>query len=165
MKRILYFIILLGLAVNNTAFAQDDNESILATDLEIDGFENFWIQSHLSVDKTCQSNNFKQAKPKGGVSAFLAHVHHFTSKLFSMLVSKYPDHMLAKVGSTAIIDIQFLIDEEGNTHLLSIRNGAPYGFDFEITKIMFSTYRKWLPAQINGMKHKSVQHLIIEVTI
>lgn len=166
MKRLI-FMLLVFMAAVAPIVAQDDNESILTSDIEVDGFDNFWVQSRLSwsQDPNAGVIGFRQARPRGGTAAFLAHVHTYTSKLFSALARKYPEEMLARVGSTSLITIEFDVTEQGDVNIVSITNGTLNGFDADISRGIFDTYRQWSPASLNSNKIRSTQTLSIEVSM
>lgn len=145
--------------------AQDDSESILVSDLEVDGFENFWVQSQLVFDPNIAIIDFRQARPAGGNTAFLTHVHHFSSKLFNALAVKYPDEMIEMVGSTSTVKIEFVVKTDGKVDVMSIENGARFGFSPQITQKLFDSYRKWRPAKKNGETIESKVILEVEFSL
>lgn len=161
------FFIIASLLISCVAMAQDDNESILTTDIEIEGFENFWVQSRLSpnIDPNVHDADFRPARPIGGNVAFLSHVHTYTSKLFSALTAKYTEDMLARVGSSETIVIEFAIADDGAISIVLITNGTLNGFNADISRGIFDTYKKWKPATLSDVKVDSRQTLSIEISM
>ena len=58
--------------------AQDDAESIVSGDIEIEGLENFWVESRLMSNIDFLALD-KVARPSGGNVAFLTHVQKYMS--------------------------------------------------------------------------------------
>ena len=70
--------------------AQDDAESVVSGDIEVEGLDNFWVESRL-VANIDGLELQKVARPAGGNVAFLTHVQKYMSKVFNILFDKYPD--------------------------------------------------------------------------
>ena len=70
--------------------AQDDAESMVSGDLEVEGLDNFWVESRLIINIDSLELQ-KVARPVGGNVAFLTHVQKYMSKVFNILFDKYPD--------------------------------------------------------------------------
>ena len=183
--------------------AQDDAESIVSGDIEVEGLDNFWVESRLitGIDKITPSaslvplkqgdnmegaqiynekqgdnietqnsqlstlNSFKSARPAGGNVAFLTHVQKYMSKVFNVLLEKYPEEMLGRIGTRTEVEIDFKVTSEGSVVLLSITNGAVFGMDVVVVEKMFKTYKKWYPAKVDGVMVDSELKLIIDVSI
>ncbi len=144
--------------------AQDDAESIVSGDIEVEGLENFWVESRLvtNIDALVLD---KVARPAGGNVAFLVHVQKYMSKVFNILFEKYPDEMLAMMGTRAEVHIEFVVTENGEIRLDSITNGAVFGIDVVVAERLFKTYKKWTPARVNNRAVDSRLELIIDVSI
>ena len=75
MKKI--FFLLLLVFIPFFAFAQDDAESIVFSDLEVEGFENLWVKSTLSTTNTDVVYDVV-ARPKGGKTRFIYSVQKYS---------------------------------------------------------------------------------------
>ena len=162
-------IILLTLCIVHCALcidlrAQDDAESIVSGDIEIEGLDNFWVESRL-ITNIDGLELQKVARPVGGNVAFLTHVQKYMSKVFNILLEKYPDEMLSMIGTRAEVYIEFTITETGEVRLDSITNGAVFGIDVVVADKLFKTYKKWTPAKMNNEWVESHLELIIDVSI
>lgn len=148
-------------------YAQDDTESVLSADIEIDGFESFWVKSELISDNFSESgSDCRAARPFGGTVMFLSHVHEYTTGLFTVLTEKYPEEMLSLIGTSTSIFIEFIVDKDGTTSLKSVTNGAMFGFDAKIAQKLLSSYKKkWRPAVCNGEKISCTVTLRIDVSV
>ena len=144
--------------------AQDDAESIVSGDIEVEGLENFWVESRLITDIDVV-DGFKPARPAGGNVAFLTHVQKYMSKVFNILFEKYPTEMLSLIGTRAEVHIEFTVTETGEIRLDSITNGAVFGIDVVVADKLFKTYKKWTPAKMNNEWVESHLELIIDVSI
>jgi hypothetical protein len=144
--------------------AQDDAESVVSGDIEVEGLDNFWVESRL-VTNIDGLELQKVARPAGGNVAFLTHVQKYMSKVFNILFDKYPDEMLAMMGTRAEVHIEFVVTETGDLRLESITNGAIFGIDVVVVERMFKTYKKWTSARMNGDAVETHLELIIDVSI
>lgn len=144
--------------------AQDDAESIVSGDIEVEGLDNFWVESRLITDIDAVEG-FRDARPKGGNIAFLTHVQKYMSKVFNVLLEKYPEEMLGRIGTRAEVVIDFVVTKDGNVELVSITNGAVFGMDVVVVEKMVKTYKKWYPAKVDGVMVDSELKLIIDVSI
>lgn len=144
--------------------AQDDAESIVSGDIEVEGLDNFWVESRLITDIDAVEG-FRDARPKGGNIAFLTHVQKYMSKVFNVLLEKYPEEMLGLIGIRTEIRIEFVVTKENEIELQSITNGALFGFDVVVVEKMFKTYKKWYAARVNGLEVDSFVELVIDVSI
>jgi hypothetical protein len=144
--------------------AQDDAESIVSGDIEVEGLENFWVESRLITDIDVV-DGFKPARPAGGNIAFLTHVQKYMSKVFNILFEKYPEEMLGRVGMHTEVHIEFTVTKDAEIQLDSISNGAIFGIDVVVAEKLFKTYRKWTPAKVNGEAVDSHIELVIDVSI
>ena len=144
--------------------AQDDAESIVSGDIEVEGLDNFWVESRLITDIDAVEG-FRDARPKGGNVAFLLHVQKYMSKVFNVLFEKYPEEMLGLIGTRTEIRIEFVVTKENEIELQSITNGALFGFDVVVVEKMFKTYKKWYAARVNGVEVDSFVELVIDVSI
>jgi len=144
--------------------AQDDAESIVSGDIEVEGLENFWVESRLMTNIDFRALD-KEARPAGGNVAFLTHVQKYMSKVFNILFEKYPTEMLSMIGTRAEVHIEFMVTETGEIRLDSITNGAVFGIDVVVADKLFKTYKKWTPAKINNEWVDSHLELIIDVSI
>ena len=144
--------------------AQDDIESIVSGDIEVEGLENFWVESRL-VPNIDTLELQKVARPAGGNVAFLTHVQKYMSKVFNILFEKYPTEMLSMIGTRAEVHIEFAVTETGEVRLDSITNGAVFGIDVVVAERLFKTYKKWTPARLNDDAVESRLELIIDVSI
>ncbi len=144
--------------------AQDDAESVVSGDIEVEGLDNFWVESRL-VTNIDGLELQKVARPAGGNVAFLTHVQKYMSKVFNILFDKYPDEMLAMMGTRAEVHIEFVVTEDGEIRLDSITNGALFGIDVVVAERLFKTYKKWTPARMKGEVVESRLELIIDVSI
>ena len=184
----LYLLILCGVhcALCIDLRAQDDAESIVSGDIEVEGLDNFWVESRLetltpsaSLVPLRQGDNsggakgqdgnigasLNPARPAGGNIAFLTHVQKYMSKVFNVLLEKYPEEMLGRIGTRTEVEIDFKVTSEGSVVLLSITNGAVFGMDVVVVEKMFKTYKKWYPAKVDGVMVDSELKLIIDVSI
>ena len=164
-----YFRFLLILCVVHCALcidlrAQDDAESIVSGDIEVEGLDNFWVESRLITDIDAVEG-FRDARPKGGNIAFLTHVQKYMSKVFNVLLEKYPEEMLGLIGIRTEIRIEFVVTKDNEIELQSITNGALFGFDVVVVEKMFKTYKKWYAARVNGVEVDSFVELVIDVSI
>lgn len=162
-------IILLTLCILHCALcidlrAQDDAESIVSGDIEVEGLENFWVESRLVTNVDALALD-KVARPAGGNVAFLGHVQKYISKVFNILFEKYPDEMLAMMGTRAEVHIEFTVTEKGEIRLDSITNGAVFGIDVVVAERLFKSYKKWTPARVGIGTIDSKLELIIDVSI
>ena len=144
--------------------AQDDAESIVSGDIEVEGLENFWVESRLMTNIDFRALD-KVARPAGGTVAFLTHVQKYMSKVFNILFEKYPTEMLSLIGTRAEVHIEFTVTETGEIRLDSITNGAVFGIDVVVADKLFKTYKKWTPAKMNNEWVESHLELIIDVSI
>jgi hypothetical protein len=144
--------------------AQDDIESIVSGDIEVEGLENFWVESRLVLNIDTLELQ-KVARPAGGNVAFLTHVQKYMSKVFNILFEKYPTEMLSMIGTRAEVHIEFAVTETGEVRLDSITNGAVFGIDVVVAERLFKTYKKWTPARLNDDAVESRLELIIDVSI
>ena len=144
--------------------AQDDAESIVSGDIEVEGLENFWVESRLMTNIDFRALD-KDARPAGGNVAFLTHVQKYMSKVFNILFEKYPTEMLSMIGTRAEVHIEFTVTETGEIRLDSITNGAVFGIDVVVADKLFKTYKKWTPAKMNNEWVESHLELIIDVSI
>ncbi len=144
--------------------AQDDAESIVSGDIEVEGLDNFWVESRLITDIDAVEG-FRDARPKGGNIAFLTHVQKYMSKVFNVLFEKYTEEMLGLIGTRTEIRIEFVVTKENEIELQSITNGALFGFDVVVVEKMFKTYKKWYAARVNGVEVDSFVELVIDVSI
>ena len=162
-------IILLVLCIVHCALcidvkAQDDAESIVSGDIEVEGLDNFWVESRLVTNLDAIALD-KVARPAGGNVAFLGHVQKYMSKVFNILFEKYPIEMLGLMGTRAEVHIEFTVTETGEIRLDSITNGAVFGIDVVVADKLFKTYKKWTPAKMNNEWVESHLELIIDVSI
>ena len=144
--------------------AQDDAESIVSGDIEVEGLENFWVESRLITDIDVV-DGFKPVRPAGGNVAFLTHVQKYMSKVFNILFEKYPEEMLGRVGMHTEVHIEFTVTKDAEIQLDSISNGAIFGIDVVVAEKLLKTYRKWTPAKVNGEAVDSHIELVIDVSI
>lgn len=145
--------------------AQDDAESIVSGDVEVEGLDNFWVESRLITDIDGLELQ-KVARPVGGNVAFLTHVQKYMSKVFNILFEKYPSEMLSMIGTRAEMHIEFTVTETGEIRLDSITNGAVFGIDVVVADKLFKSYkRRWMPAKVNGEAVDSRVELVIDVSI
>ncbi len=145
--------------------AQDDAESMVSGDIEIEGMDNFWVESRLITNFGALAFD-KVAHPSGGNVAFLVHVQKYMSKVFNILFEKYPDEMLALMGTCAKVHIEFTVTKSAEIQLDSITNGAIFGIDVVVAEKLFKSYKKrWIPAKINGEVVDSKVELVIDVSI
>ena len=145
--------------------AQDDAESIVSGDVEVEGLDNFWVESRLITDIDGLELQ-KVARPVGGNVAFLTHVQKYMSKVFNILFEKYPSEMLSMIGTRAEMHIEFTVTETGEIRLDSITNGAIFGIDVVVAEKLFKSYkRRWMPAKVNGEAVDSRVELVIDVSI
>ena len=145
--------------------AQDDAESIVSGDVEVEGLDNFWVESRLITDIDGLELQ-KVARPVGGNVAFLTHVQKYMSKVFNILFEKYPSEMLSMIGTRAEMHIEFTVTETGEIRLDSITNGAVFGIDVVVADKLFKSYkRRWMPAKVNGEMVDSRVELVIDVSI
>ena len=165
MKKIILLILcLLHCALCFNLKAQDDAESIVSGDIEIEGLDNFWVESRLLTNIDAIALD-KVARPAGGNVAFLVHVQKYMSKVFNILFEKYPDEMLALMGTRAEVHIEFAVTENAEIRLDSITNGAVFGIDVVVADRLFKSYKKWAPAKLNNQTVESRLELIIDVSI
>jgi hypothetical protein len=144
--------------------AQDDAESIVSGDIEIEGLDNFWVESRLMTNIDGLELQ-KVARPLGGNVAFLTHVQKYMSKVFNILFEKYPTEMLSMIGTRAEVHIEFTVTETGEIRLDSITNGAVFGIDVVVAERLLKTYKKWMPAKKNNECVESRLELVIDVSI
>ena len=145
--------------------AQDDAESIVSGDIEVEGLDNFWVESRLITDIDGLELQ-KVARPVGGNVAFLTHVQKYMSKVFNILFEKYPSEMLSMIGTRVEVHIEFTVTETGEIRLDSITNGAVFGIDVVVAEKLFKSYnRRWMPAKVNGEAVDSRVDLVIDVSI
>lgn len=163
MKKIL-FVLLLFVTISFVVKAQDDVESIVSGDVEVEGLDNFWVESRL-IFEIDDAVGFKLARPKGGNVAFLIHVQKYMSKVFNVLLEKYPEKMLSLIGTRTEMIIEFEVTSDNEIQLISITNGALFGFDVAITEKLFNTYKKWHAAQYNNKQVDSRVKLLIDVSL
>ena len=145
--------------------AQDDAESILSGDVEVEGLDNFWVESRLITDIDV-ADSFRPARLAGGNIVFLTHVQRYISKVFNILFEKYPDEMLNRVGMHTEVHIEFTVTKNAEIELGSISNGAVFGLDVVVVDKMLKSYKKrWMPAKVNGEAVDSRVELVIDVSI
>ena len=145
--------------------AQDDAESIVSGDVEVEGLDNFWVESRLITDIDGLDLQ-KVARPVGGNVAFLTHVQKYMSKVFNILFEKYPTEMLSMIGTRAEMHIEFTVTKNSEIQLDSISNGAIFGIDVVVADKLFKSYKKrWMPAKVNGETVDSRVELVIDVSI
>lgn len=167
--------------------AQDDAESIVSGDIEVEGLDNFWVESRLvtltpsaSLVPLRQGDNsggakgqdgnigasLKPARPAGGNIAFLTHVQKYMSKVFNILFEKYPEEMLGRMGMHTEVHIEFTVTKDAEIQLDSISNGAIFGIDVVVAEKLLESYKKrWTPARVNGEAVDSRMELVIDVSI
>lgn len=144
--------------------AQDDAESIVSGDIEVEGLDNFWVESRLIINIDSLELQ-KVAHPAGGNVSFLTHVQKYMSKVFNILFDKYPNEMLSMIGTRAEVHIEFTVTEAGEVRLDSITNGAVFGIDVVVAERLLKTYKKWIPAKKNNEWVESSLELVIDVSI
>ena len=145
--------------------AQDDAESIVSGDIEIEGLDNFWVESRL-ITNIDGLELQKVARPVGGNVVFLTHVQKYMSKVFNILFEKYPEEMLGRVGMHTEVHIEFTVTEKGEVRLDSITNGAVFGINVVVAENLLKSYKKrWMPAKLNGEVVDSRVELVIDVSI
>ncbi len=145
--------------------AQDDAESIVSGDVEVEGLDNFWVESRLITDIDGLELQ-KVARPVGGNVAFLTHVQKYMSKVFNILFEKYPTEMLSMIGTREEMHIEFTVTKNAEIQLDSISNGAIFGIDVVVADKLFKSYkRRWMPAKVNGEAVDSRVELVIDVSI
>ena len=145
--------------------AQDDAESIVSGDVEVEGLDNFWVESRLITDIDGLELQ-KVARPVGGNVAFLTHVQKYMSKVFNILFEKYPSEMLSMIGTREEMHIEFTVTKNAEIQLNSISNGAIFGIDVVVADKLFKSYKKrWMPAKVNGETVDSRVELVIDVSI
>ena len=144
--------------------AQDDAESIVSGDIEIEGLDNFWVESRLMSNIDFLALD-KVARPSGGNVAFLTYVQKYMSKVFNILFEKYPTEMLSMIGTRAEVHIEFAVTEKGEVRLDSITNGVVFGIDVVVAERLLKTYKKWMPAKKNNEWVESRLELVIDVSI
>lgn len=165
MKKLLLFLLcIVCCALCIDLKAQDDAESIVSGDIEIEGLDNFWVESRLDVNHDALELQ-KVAHPAGGNVAFLIHVQKYMSKVFNILFDKYPNEMLSMIGTRAEVHIEFTVTEAGEVRLDSITNGAVFGIDVVVAERLLKTYKKWIPAKKNNEWVESSLELVIDVSI
>ena len=165
MKKILLSILCIVLcALCIDVKAQDDAESIVSGDIEVEGLDNFWVESRLVTNLDGLTLD-KVARPAGGNVAFLTHVQKYMSKVFKILFEKYPDEMLNMMGTRAEVHVEFAVTEKGEIRLDSITNGAVFGIDVVVAERLLKTYKKWTPARKNGDAVESRLDLVIDGSI
>ena len=165
MKKLLLFLLcIVYCALCIDIKAQDDAESIVSGDIEIEGLENFWVESRLMSNIDFLALD-KVARPSGGNVAFLTHVQKYMSKVFNILFEKYPTEMLSMIGTRAEVHIEFAVTETGEVRLDSITNGAVFGIDVVVAERLLKTYKKWMPAKKNNECVESRLELVIDVSI
>lgn len=144
--------------------AQDDAESIVSGDIEVEGLENFWVESRLNADIDAV-DGFKPARPAGGNIAFLTHVQKYMSKVFNILFEKYPEEMLGRMGMHTEVHIEFTVTKYAEIQLDSISNGAIFGIDVVVAEKLLKSYKRWSPARVDGEAVDSRVELVIDVSI
>ena len=145
--------------------AQDDAESIVSGDVEVEGLDNFWVESRLITDIDGLELQ-KVARPVGGNVAFLTHVQKYMSKVFKILFEKYPSEMLSMIGTREEMHIEYTVTKNAEIQLDSISNGAIFGIDVVVADKLFKSYkRRWMPAKVNGEAVDSRVELVIDVSI
>ena len=145
--------------------AQDDAESVVSGDIEVEGLDNFWVESRL-VTNIDGLELQKVARPAGGNVAFLTHVQKYMSKVFNILFEKYPSEMLSMIGTREEMHIEFTVTKNAEIQLNSISNGAIFGIDVVVADKLFKSYKKrWMPAKVNGETVDSRVELVIDVSI
>lgn len=145
--------------------AQDDAESIVSGDVEVEGLENFWVESRLIADIDAV-DGFRPARPAGGNIVFLTHVQKYMSKVFNILLEKYPEEMLGRVGMHTEVHIEFTVTKQAEIRLDSISNGAIFGIDVVVAEKLLKSYKKrWTPARVDGEAVDSRVELVIDVSI
>ena len=145
--------------------AQDDAESIVSGDVEVEGLDNFWVESR-SITDIDGLELQKVARPVGGNVAFLTHVQKYMSKVFNILFEKYPSEMLSMIGTREEMHIEFTVTKNAEIQLDSISNGAIFGIDVVVADKLFKSYKKrWMPAKVNGETVDSRVELVIDVSM
>lgn len=162
MKKI--FFLLLLVFIPFFAFAQDDAESIVFSDLEVEGFENLWVKSTLSTTNTDMVYDVV-ARPKGGKTRFIYSVHKNIQKLFKAIAKKYPDELLNMMGTNNLVFIDFTVNEDGDAILKSVTNGATLGIDTKIAQKILNSCKKWYPSMLNNREVKSDMRLQIDISL
>ena len=151
--------------------AQDDAESIVSGDIEVEGLDNFWVESRLMIVDAArcvptEDGILKPARPAGGNIAFLTHVQKYMSKVFNILFEKYPEEMLGRMGMHTEVHIEFTVTKDAEIQLDSISNGAIFGIDVVVAEKLLESYKKrWTPARVNGEAVDSRMELVIDVSI
>lgn len=161
---ILLMLCIVCCALYSDLKAQDDAESIVSGDIEVEGLDNFWVESRLIINIDSLELQ-KVARPAGGNVAFLTHVQKYMSKVFNILFDKYPNEMLSMIGTRAEVHIEFTVTESGEVRLDSITNGAVFGIDVVVAERLLKTYKKWIPAKKNNEWVESSLELVIDVSI
>ena len=92
-------------------------------------------------------------------------VKKYMSKVFNILLEKYPTEMLSMIGTRAEVHIEFTVTETGEIRLDSITNGAVFGIDVVVAERLLKTYKKWTPAKKNNDWVESRMELVIDVSI
>ncbi len=166
MKKILLLILfcIMHCALCIELKAQDDAESIVSGDIEVEGLENFWVESRLNADIDAV-DGFKPARPAGGNIAFLTHVQKYMSKVFNILFEKYPEEMLGRMGMHTEVHIEFTVTKHAEIQLDSISNGAIFGIDVVVAEKLLKSYKRWSPARVDGETVDSRVELVIDVSI
>lgn len=161
--RKIFFILLLSL-ISICVNAQDEAESVVFSDIEVDGFENLWIQSSLkSADEGVVYDEL--ARPKCGKTHFMFSVQKTMQKLFRAISKKYPDELLAMYGTNSTVLIVFIVKEDGSAVLQSITNGTSFGIDAIIAQKLVNSCKKWEPALLKDEKIQSKMMLKIDISI
>lgn len=164
-KLLLLLLCIVHCALSIDIKAQDDAESIVSGDVEVEGLENFWVESRLIADIDAV-DGFRSARPAGGNIVFLTHVQKYMSKVFNILLEKYPEEMLGRVGMHTEVHIEFTVTKQAEIRLDSISNGAIFGIDVMVAEKLLKSYKKrWTPARVNGEAVDSRMELVIDVSI
>lgn len=162
MKKILFLLLLCFIAFSVNA--QDDAESVVFSDIEVEGFETLWIQSSIKcIDADSVYSDF--ARPQCGKTRFMYSVQKTMQKLFRVIANKYPDELLAMYGTNNQVFIDFLVNEDGDAVLQSITNGATFGIDQKIAQKILNSCKKWVPAKINNTVSRSKVRLQIDISL
>ena len=165
MKR--YLSCFIFLAFSCCIWAQDDIESLAIDDIELDGFENVWIQSQLMpiVNQGEASSCERIGRPKGGNVNFLNYVQKYWMRILQVMVDKYPIEMLNKQGNRYLILTRFIVDTDGNVTVTSIYGGKMLGYDMIIAQKLFDDYKKWRPSECSGISTSMQFVLKVELSL
>lgn len=134
------------------SWAQDDLESMAFDDVELEGFENVWIQCKLTplLNMVGEPVVERVARPKGGNTNFMIYVQRYWVRVLQAVINKYPIDMLNRQGYNYLVVTNFTVDSDGNVKVNSVYGGENLGYDIIIAQKMFNDYKKWRPATQNG---------------